>query len=325
MYEYNTLQNNSYAGLFYRYRMFNGFNTENQPSYFSPKNARMSHAPIGDDENTYVNSAKSYELFQTYELRYNHNIKNKYNVLVIVPYLINQNYFGEVIPLIGSPFDSLHTNKGIGDIILSGERVFRVKKNEKIHTLKIGSAFSLPTGKFELVNNKGFVTDPSHQTGTGVINILPRIQYQLIYSQRFGLTTGLSSGFNIRKKNSKIANGIATTYHFGNRINANLTVFSIVGKYTSFKCIPKIGLYYEYVFKDELNQLEQEDTGGNVTFLSIGNDFMYKDFQLQLMYQAPISENLNGEQLKNAGRVIIGLIYNFNRDKKEEKILPTTD
>lgn len=318
MYEYNTIRNNSYVGLFYRYRVFNGFTTENQKSNFSPKNLRLTHAPLGDDDNTYVNSYKSYEIFETYELRYNHNFKDKYNVMLIVPFVRNENYFGEIIPLIGSAFDSLHVTQGIGDIIISAERLIRIKKEKTIHNIKIGFAVSLPTGKFELTNEKGFITDPSHQLGNGAMNFLPRLKYQAIIDQRLGLNSSLGYAFSLKRNSGKIANGIQSTYRFGNRLNVNTNLFFITGKYTDFKWIPKLGLYYENVVNDKLNEILQENTGGNVAFFNIGSDFAYKDFHIQTMYQLPIFENLNGEQLQNAGRIVLGLIYNFSYNDSNE-------
>ena len=97
-----------------------------------------------------------------------------------------------------------------------------------------------------------------------------------------------------------------------------LNVFYITGKYTNFKWIPKMGLYIENAVQDELNEVKQEDTGGNILFFNIGNDFAYKDLHLQTLFQMPIAENLNGEQLQNAGRFVIGLIYNFSYKESKE-------
>ncbi len=310
MYEYNTVRNNSYVGLFYRYRVFNGFTTENHESNFSPKNMRVSHAPLGD-ENIYISSPKSYEIFETYELRYNHNFKNKYNVMLIVPFLKNQNYFGDIIPLIGSSFDSLSVTQGIGDIIVSAERLIQIKKEEITHNIKIGMAASLPTGKFELTNEKGLITDPSHQLGNGSTNLLPRLRYQAILDQRWGLNFSTGYAFSLRQESGKVANGLQSSYRFGNRLNINTNIFFITGKYTDFKWIPKMGVYYENVVSDQLNNISLDDTGGQAIFLNLGSDFAYQDLHIQAMYQLPVFESLNGEQLRNAGRIVLGLIYNF--------------
>ncbi len=48
-----------------------------------------------------------------------------------------------------------------------------------------------------------------------------------------------------------------------------------------------------------------------LTVKQIGLRIAYQDLHIQAMYQLPVSESLNGEQLRNAGRIVLGLIYNF--------------
>ncbi|MCP4522090.1 MAG: hypothetical protein GY827_10435 [Cytophagales bacterium] len=318
IYEYNNIRNKSYAGVFYRYRMFNGFNNMNHTPSIRPSNARIAHAPIGNDDNTYISSPESFERFQTYEFRYNHNYKDKFNFLINVPYHINDNYFGEIIPLIGSAFDSLETTQGLGDIVLNVERLFTIGNDSSSwnHRFKLGVGISLPTGKFELVNDKGWITDPSHQAGRGVSDIMPSLQYQVIYDNLIGASSNVRYATSLQQ-NRVTSTGDPINYRFGNSLSWNSLLFVVVGRYSDWQFIPKTGLYFEHITQDKLNESLQGDTGGNTLFWNIGADFAYKDFILQMIYQRPINENLEGEQLRNAGRINLALIYQFGSTSKE--------
>jgi hypothetical protein len=74
---------------------------------------------------------------------------------------------------------------------------------------------------------------------------------------------------------------------------------------------PNAGVYYEASQKDLWDDVKQDLTGGKVAFAQIGMDFNIIQTTLNLVYQYPISQNLNGNQIMHSSRLSVGIVRNF--------------
>ena len=306
MYECNAYQNKSFVGVFYRYRVFHGYTHLNEPhSFFTTPsqigaNRRILHEP--EDAGLAVNKSKyDYERYQTFELRGNYSIKNKINIQLILPYRKNEVFYKQVIDWPNPQKDSLITVQGWGDLMLAADYVKFIQKGKFRHYIRPGFAVKLPTGNCHKKGLGSQAYDPTIQTGTGAFDFLLRFNYQVGYNN-WGVNTAASYKFSTKGNND---------YTFGKSLNLNLDVYHRF-QFRDLAIIPKIGTYVEQAQTDKRKKESQRGTGGTSFFLNAGTDLNLKAFTLQLLFQAPVSERLNNNQIGNAGRFTSGIIYSFN-------------
>ena len=319
MFNYTSLKNKSYLALNYRYRVFNGFNTLSHSNYFnspSYSNAKTAHIP-GDDGNLYLESQQDYELFQTLDLTFNYALRHKFNLIARLPYRYNEDYFAEVVPAVGPIKDSLTTVNGFGDFKIMIERFENINSENWRQVIKGGIGLTLPTGAFQLKDADGRQHNPQHQPGKGTYDIMISGAYMAMHKSWFGTSFDIAYRQSSKQQNKNlfssggnVINKNTVDYQFGSSINAQLSAFYVWSK-NDWRIVPKFGLYHERIHKDKLNQNEIESTGGLSVFLNPGLDLSYQEITLQLLFQEPIWQKLNGTQLENAGRFQIGLLYNF--------------
>jgi hypothetical protein len=308
IFEYTNRSNSSYAGIYYRNRMFNGYNALGQPNQYTltpaqlqSANARMAHLPNSTD--TYVNPTdRDYEYFQTIELRYNFNYKRNWNFQIILPYSINKAYYKHV--LITNPFpirkDSVIFTHGLGDVILLADYAFILDKNWTRHILRPGIALKLPTGKYQEKDELGQTLPYDLQIGTGSVDLMLRFNY-LVTNDIWGLEV-LSSVRYLSPNDIGI--------QFGSRFNSMTNLFYTFGK-NSTKIIPKLGTYYEWADFDMVRGEKKTFSGGQSLYIQTGVDVLIKKFTLQILFQKPVYQKLNGMVVGNSGRFVSGLMYNF--------------
>lgn len=319
MFNYTSLKNKSYLALNYRYRVFNGFNTLDHSNYFtaaSYSNAKTTHIPY-EDGNLYLESQRDYELFQTIDLTFNYALRHKFNLIARLPYQYNEDYFAEVVPAVGPMKDSLTTVNGFGDFKIMVERFENINSDNWRQVIKGGVGVTLPTGAFQLRDADGRQHNPQHQPGKGTYDIMVSGTYMAMHKSWFGTSFDISYRQSSKQQNKNlfssggnVINKNSLDYQFGSSINSQLSVFYVFSK-NDWRIVPKIGFYHERSKKDQLDNNAIESTGGRSFFLNPGIDFSYKEITLQILYQEPLWQKLNGVQLENAGRLQIGLLYNF--------------
>ena len=317
--EYSTIRNRGYVGVFYRYSLFQGYNylpEQSNPFSLAPK-SRIKKHNVFQDENFYEDSENDYESFQTIELRFNYNYKNKWNFLLILPYHYNVNYFDKVTPQIGQTFDSTTVTSGLGDIILGIQRLNLYETKTWRHQFKYGLGLSIPTGNSELRSNGNApYNDPSHLPGKGATDLILRTNYTGSKDDRFGLKINILYATSLNKAKSGNITGIpsnkleVTDYRFGNRISTDGLFFYVLGK-TQFKIIPKIGYSFSTANQDKANAEILDNTGGNIGFGNIGLDIVFGRFTWQTMFSKPIHQNLNGQQLNYTGKIQTGILFSL--------------
>lgn len=320
VYEYGHIQNRSYAGVFYRYRAMNGYNTGTDPSSLFPQNSmRLGHLYDLNDRLIHVKNEKDYELFETYEIRYNHNFNDKANLMILLPYNISTSYYHELYTLMGDRKDTTEIEQGIGDLTIILEKLYIKEKTDYSHFIKLGGGLRMPTGKFSLVTKDGSPADPAHQPGNGAYDFMIRSSYIGTFNKKYGIIAYANYMLSTRSKSKDLvlnSRQEISNYRFANRFNTSTNVFYIIGS-GDFRIIPQTGLYYEQAKQDVLNMRLRENTGGKNLFGQFGLDFNYKAFTFQTMYQMPFYQALNGSQLINAGRINVGLIYNIVKKTSE--------
>jgi len=317
--EYSTIKNKGYIGLFYRYSFFKGYNylpEQSNPFSFNPKGRTKKHN-VFQDQNFYEDSENDYESFQTIDIRFNYNYKNKWNFLLILPYHYNTNYFDKVTPPIGQTFDSTTVTAGFGDIILGIQRLSIYKSTSWVHQFKYGLGLSVPTGNSELrANGDEPYNDPSHLPGKGVTDLILRGNYTGSTNDKFGFKINILYATSLKKPVSGNISGLpangleVTDYRFGNRGSIDGLIFRVFGK-DKFKVIPKIGYSFSMADQDKANAVELENTGGTVGFGNLGLDIVFGRFTWQTMFSKPVHQTLNGQQLNSTGKLQTGLLFSL--------------
>lgn len=165
----------------------------------------------------------------------------------------------------------------------------------------LGGGLKLPTGVYNKSLTFG-VVEPHFQPGTGSLDgIFSGTHLFKFMKQNFGMNTDIVYTLNGENEND---------YRFANRFNVTSTIFYEVPTST-FTFLPHAGVYYEYAANDKLKGIVVGDSGGKTLFGTGGLDIYYNKFSLDLNFQFPISERLNGVQSENRFRIYTGLGYSF--------------
>lgn len=305
IFEYANRRNRSYVGVFYRHRFFNGYANESQqnqyflnPQPLQTANARQAHIPEAEGTTFYRNKS-DYEMYQTIELRGNYAYRKNWNFQLIMPYVISQLYYKTVWSS-GSPIqDSVLRINGLGDAIVVADYTYSFEKGKFKHILKPGIGLKMPSGKY-LAGKNGKIYGYDIQPGTSSFDIIGRLNY-LVTNDKWGLDLFLNYRYCLKGKNE---------VQFGNKWNAMTSLYYTL-KFHEFSFLPKVGCYYEFSEKDRFRGEIKNLTGGYTWFYQTGVDVMYKQFIVQFLFQKPFAEKLNGPVIGNAGRLMVGVVYNF--------------
>lgn len=300
IFEYKPFNTNNYFGVFYHYRKFNGYNDLNQPnSFFSGKSNQFHEL---DGSNLFFEKKnRDYEKYQTIALRFNYRVFDHWNLLIVAPYETVEVYYDRVWDFTAPVSDTTMRLSGFGDVITAIDRSFSITHNRRKHNIRPGVAIKWATGKTDHVNEQGVLFDPELQTGTGSTDFIFRLNY-LNMALKSGVGYSLSANY-------KWAGKGAQNYQFGDSWNAQMNLFYVFQKLEKqMNYIPKLGIYSESSAKNSKEGRLLDYTGGNSTFLNVGFDVQRKKWSAQLLYQQPVYQSRNGNQIGNAGRLNFSLI-----------------
>ena len=307
VYEYANRTNKSYVGVFYRNRIYNGYADlgQNHEYFIDPQNlqsARVAHQP--ESYGLIVDRSKlDYERYQTIELRANYAIHEKWNVTIFAPYIMNEIHYQRVYQSPQPVKDTTMSISGLGDIILGGEYVLKKGENNFRHYIKPGLAVKMPTAPYAKQSNEGIMLPQELQRGTGSWDFILRSNYTITYKDNLGIESSLSY---------KLTTASPKGYKFGNRMNLMANLFYVFAvKENVVRIIPKTGIYYEESSADKQSGTDILGSGGNSIFYNGGLDLNIKMVTFQFLYQKVLTEQLNGNVMGNAGRLQMGLLYNF--------------
>ncbi|MBS1493306.1 MAG: hypothetical protein JST55_07345 [Bacteroidetes bacterium] len=263
------------VGLRYSY-----FKFASDPVAVANPNVDHETSPTGDNE-----------IYSKIELVAKYNVNQKLRLILTVPYKLND--------INGSRI------RDIGDVLLMGQYlVYSTEmslKNESKYRQRVylGGGVKAPTGAFNKQLVYG-VTEPHFQPGTGAFDFLVSGTYFGKYKD-FGFNADASYSMATTNKNE---------YRFANRLNMAAAIFYQI-PVGETGVLPHTGVYYESAGMDKQGDLEVDDSGGNVLFLTGGLDIYFSSFAFNLDYQYPLNNKLNGDQTENKFRVITGLSYYF--------------
>ncbi|MCU0437185.1 MAG: hypothetical protein MUC49_04675 [Raineya sp.] len=171
------------------------------------------------------------------------------------------------------------------------------------HSLWIGGGVKLPTGKYNYEEqDAGQVANPNFQLGTGSLDILTNLFYNVRYK---------NWGFN-QDVSYKINTNNAKNYRFGNKISGNSNVFYIrkISKHLSL--MPYAGIYFEQSALDTRNKEKIKETGGDLLASNAGMDVYWNQkLNIGVNYQIPLSQNLAHGEIRANNRVVLQASWLF--------------
>lgn len=291
--------NKSQLTLLHRYRVFNGYRNYQQTSRFLiPGAYRMLHDPsiiIGDSATqTHSHSSKDYETYKIIELRGKYFLHPKFELNFIFP-----------LQQIKTKYDTQkNTNTGISDpSLFSGYHLIRRLNGYTFRqNLIIGAGIKLPLGISDKQNSDKKRMSVLNQNGTGSFDHFYYVNY-LMAKNWWGATTNCMVKVNGKNKYNE---RYATTY------NQTLNVF-VKLQVKDFKIFPAIFANYEHGKGLFINEILIPNTNVNVILLGPSIDINYKNLVLNASYQYNAYERVSSQNLSNAGRLVVGLTYNFNQ------------
>lgn len=240
------------------------------------------------------NTQFSNDFYQTTELMAGTNIKNKWQLLMFVPY----NF------LYSKSDDGINRSSGIGDLTLMGNYnlLESVNLNRDTVTVRqqlwVGGGLKVPTGKFS-VNPDELISSANSQPGTGSFDYVAN----LIYSFQIK-----SWGFNVNS--SYRINQYADHYRFGNRLNLSAFIYRTfhIGK---IGLSPNVGIINELLASNMDNHKKVADTGGHILMSVTGIELKFNNIVLGFNDQIPLSSNLSSGQTDAKFRGMCHLSYMF--------------
>ncbi|MEO8066124.1 MAG: hypothetical protein ABI599_00385 [Flavobacteriales bacterium] len=275
--------------LFYRMRSLSGNFTT------------VGSAKHGDDLPAESETAIA-ELFQTVELRADLRVRQRWSVLVSVPFvntyqrvnglrMVDLYSMGD--PLLIARYQVLNT-KGGPDV------------QRAVHRLMIGGGVKLPLGKDDLTY-RGYDVGHDLQPGTGTWDILATVEYAL----RMG-RNGVAFS-NVLRSNGVSSNG----YRFGDGLSSTLEVFRTwtCGK---AQVAPSVGAYGEFAKRDEQDGSMINSTGGNTLFSHVGARLWWRSWMLTGVWQHALINDIGSAMVPNHDRMVVGLTYMLNKNNKQQ-------
>ena len=251
----------------------------------------------GVDLTSVMEDQKYKESFSIYEARVRYNITDKFNVFLSVPMINNERSINE---------ESQFNIVGLGDpIMMARYHVIRTNyldDKKPNHRLTLGAGIKIPLGKYDF-RYKEKIVEHDIQAGTGTIDFIFSLDYLFKYNN---VGFMVNTNYKVNTQNNKI------DYMFGNTFNSTLNTFYIKKINDNLSIMPTIGVYYEHADKDIEDKQYEENSGGDITFGSVGVNLFFKQFRLETTYQHAVSNKLNGKlQLETKNRIQIGLTYSF--------------
>lgn len=229
------------------------------------------------------------EHYQTYELRGDFFIKERFQLTFVAPMTRNSQFLNS---------SKRFTISGLSDpTLMAGYNVMREKASGLKHRISFGGGVKLPLGLISL-SVEGRTPNLDFQPGTGAWSWLGYANYFI--------TNSIWSGFvAVNYKN----NGFnAYQYRYGQTVNVKGDVFwqTTVAKNT---LMLQVGTYIEFADLDE-SVIQHEDTGGSIWFGTVGLRYLTQRFIFQTEFQPVINQQLNGTaQLLTKNRINLGLTY----------------
>jgi len=295
IFEFKTVDQKNYIGMFYHYMSFNGYDHLNQSHKLFSKSPQMHEL---DGSNLFFEKKQQdFEKYSTFALRANISLFRNFRLNLLLPYERTVVYYNKVWSTLDPVSDTTMALSGLGDAIVGIDKNIRFKTNQFTHYLIPGLSLKLPTGETSIKDHNGDKFDPEIQPGTGSIDVLMKLNHTMTNGK-----WGIFSAANYK------INSPHDGYRFANSFNFQSDIFLILGNPKN-QFIPQTGFYMESAGKNRKEGTPIDFTGGTTIFFDSGMEFrLNRSISFQFSAQLPIYDKRNNTQIGNAGRLNVGLI-----------------
>lgn len=192
--------------------------------------------------------------------------------------------------------------EGLGDLTLLGMYKMYETDNDSTfvtHRLQLGGGVKVPTGKYNLENNKGSV-NPGFQVGTGSWDYLLAAEYVL---KRHELGFNAMATYVFKTENRKL-------YRFGNQFNYSGTLFYL-WETDWLKLVPQAGIAGETFEGNTQYEQPVPDSSGKVLFGKFGVEAGRKKWSVGFNLLSPIDQKLSAGNVEAGTRWSVNLNYSL--------------
>ncbi len=248
-----------------------------------------------------------------YTLTAGYGFTAKFKAFVSAPYVRNTmdmtSSQGMMLGWLGMTMPPI---SGLGDATVMG--LYRLSTDREIRpkdVVTLGFGIKTPTGSSSKKNANGTLVHAHMQPGTGSWDPLLSLIYTKMMDQflmqadaTYQLATRNREGY---KFGDSLAMGLTGKYAVVREFNvtAGLTYLNVN------KASDKNGKYYDPATNSSLMD-DPANTGGESLWGSLGIQFIpIRNSMVDLKFQAPVWEKVNGIQLVSSYRFVAGVSYNF--------------
>ena len=255
---------NQYLGLLPQYQ-WNFFGFQSQYSKFSS----IHESAYSGKPDEHAN-----DQYNTLQVWGRYNIGRHYQVFAFIPYNYN----------IHNENKTTSVTSGIGDISLLATRILANKdRKDWRFALSAGLGLKLPTGKYVGISTLDREGLPNLQPGSGSWDFIGNANYTVSYKK---------TGINL-DATSTITSPNKDNFKYGNRYGTGITAFYSLMIH-KLSVAPMAGIRYEYTLHDYDNYSKKwlnEESGGYLSYGTVGVQAYFKKVGLRLSYQLPIGQN----------------------------------
>lgn len=240
------------------------------------------------------NKQFSKDYYQTTELLLGTRVGRKWQLLMFIPFNVNRSVSD----------DGIKQNKGLSDVTLMGSynllnKIKLTGDTEAVqHQLWIGGGIKLPTGKFS-PDTSDLISSANSQPGTGSFDFLLITSYAL-KMKNWTFTSNATYKINQRAHNFKFGNRFAATAFISRSFHYKTITFN-----------PNIGLLYENLGVNKINNEKIKDSGGSALLSAAGIEMRFKSIAIGCNIQLPLISDLSSGQTNAKIRGMFQLSYVF--------------
>jgi hypothetical protein len=246
----------------------------------------------------------SHDHYQIAELYGGIQLSNKWQLIGFIPYHINYQ----------NTDDGVIRKNGLGDMsFLFNRNILQTSHlNTKKHTsfrqeLWLGGGVKLPTGKNQVdfkdsaVDLEESLGDVNSQVGTGSLDFILNAMYN-VHINNFGINTTVSYKINTENQSN---------FKYGNRFSVNSFGYYQAKLNSSISLAPNVGVLYEYVFPNKLQNTKVAQTGGYAALASAGVDVNIGKITVGTNVQLPFAQYYALGQTQYKPRGLVHVTYTF--------------
>ncbi len=237
------------------------------------------------------------ELFTSTDLYGRWKINRRFQMLAVVPYVVN----------LQSTVERQVNIQGLGDITVLGNYVFVENTDSLTKHYKQSGTFGLgvkvPTGKYDNTN----VNNRNMLPGTGTVDFLATLNYS-IQKGSWGYLT--ESSFTYKTANKY-------DYQFGHALGTTHLAFYRWVLNENLRILPQLGLNFNHNFRDRINGKITDDSynGGTILNAQATVAVLYRDWAFSANYYAPVFQNLANGYVRQMSAFRFGINYFITKKK----------